>query len=312
MQQRLKIAVVGIGYLGRHHARILSALPEVQLSGVIDVDEGLSAEAASLLSTKGFKDYRDALSQTDALCIVTPTDTHYEIALECLAYNKHLFIEKPVTSRVTEAMELAKIASSKGLIIQVGHIERFNPVYIALKETIGSPVFFETERVSPFLQRAANVDVVKDLMIHDIDLILSLLKARGIDRGLKKVDADGLRLVTNRTDLAIARLEFISGVKAILKAGRVAKDKGRKMTVYEDQGLYYSIDFNQQKLTAFSGTDCSFHETVCESPEELLRVELNAFVHAVHKGIPPEVSIGDAIDALSVVEAINDSIGACK
>ncbi len=307
MMSRLKIAVIGVGYLGRHHARVLSGLPEVELSGVVDIDLSKASEVAQQYKTMAYVDYRDLFNKSEAFCIATPTDTHYSIAIECLSHNKDLFIEKPMTTNTAQAMEIANMASERGLIVQVGHIERFNPVFRAALDKVRMPLFIESERLSPFLQRAANVDVVKDLMIHDIDLILALLKARGIETNLKSLSAYGLKMITDKTDLAVANIEFASGLKASLKACRMEQDKKRQMTIYEDSG-YIRLDFGRHVLTTFTGRDCKFTEKVLDSPEEPLRLELVSFVSSVTKRRPPVVSAIDGVNALEIAEQINTLI----
>lgn len=311
MGRKVRIAVIGVGYLGRHHARILSELPEVELIGVVDTNADLASEVSQQFNTKAFSDYRDILNEANALCIATPTDTHYPIAIDCLANNRHLFIEKPITSNPSDAKLLADMASAQGLIIHVGHIERFNPVFAKALKTIKRPELIESERVSPFLERAANVDVVKDLMIHDIDLILALLRSKGLDGSIRSLHATGISLVTTKTDLAIACIEFGSGVRTVLKAGRIERDKNRQMTIYEGSN-YMRLDLHRQSIMSFRAEDCSFTEEVLEADEELLRLELASFVDSLTKGRPPAVSAIDAMEALKVAEQINNVIEVSK
>jgi predicted dehydrogenase len=304
---KAKVAVIGVGYLGQHHARVLSQLPNVELIGVVDIDAAKASEVAKNYSTNAYADFRDLLDKADAFCIATPTDTHYSIAVECMRHNKDLFIEKPIASNTTEAWEIADTVAKKGLILQVGHIERFNPVFKAALDIVHTPMLIEAERVSPFLQRAARVDVVKDLMIHDIDLILALLDAKGIETDIKSLSAYGLSMVTNKIDLAYAHIEFALGLKALIKASRIERDKKRQMTIYEEAG-YLRLDFSGHSLRAFVGEGRTFTEKAIDPTEEPLRLELMSFVSCVSDRRPPPVSAIDGLKALEVAERIIKTI----
>lgn len=307
-KEALKVAVVGVGYFGSHHARVLSSMPEVQLVGVVDSNTIRAQELATRFNTKAYGDIKEVIPFADALCIATNTESHYGIAIECIRHNRHVFIEKPVTSTLSEAIELKRGLSNRGLIVQVGHIERFNPVFKKATELLDTPLLFEAERLSPFFERSANIDVVKDLMIHDIDLILTILRTQGIDTEIEEIDADGMSLLTDKIDLAIARVRFSSGITAYLKVARVARDKKRQMTVYQKDG-YLTLDLHAKEFVRFSCSDQSFiHEAVVDA-EEPLYLELRSFVNSILQGTRPVVGLDDAIEALSVAETINSQIG---
>lgn len=307
-KETLKVAVVGVGYFGSHHTRILASMPEVHLVGVVDKNTIRAQELAARFNTKSYGDTSEVIPFADALCIVTNTESHYGIANECIRHNRHVFIEKPVTSTLSEAIELKRGLSNRGLIVQVGHIERFNPVFEKANRLLDTPLMFETERLSPFFERSANIDVVKDLMIHDIDLILTILRTRGLDTEIEGIDADGMSLLTNKIDLAIATVRFKSGISAYLKVARVARDKKRQMTVYQKDG-YLTLDLHTKELIRFSCTDQSFIHDAVTDAEEPLYLELKSFVRSVLQGTKPVVGLDDAIEVLSVAETINSQIG---
>lgn len=299
----MKVAVIGVGYLGEHHARVFSEIEDVELSGVVDIREDRAIEIASRFSTKAYTDYRDVLDKVDALSIVTPTTSHYEIGLEVLKTGKDLFIEKPITRTVKEADELIEEAEKRGCILQVGHIERYNPALVALLNLIQSPTFIEAERLSPFLGRGADVDVTVDLMIHDIDIILRI-----VDSEIRDIRAKGLSLITGMIDTASVWIEFKNGVMANLRANRVSSDKVRVLRVFEKTSTgqrIAEVDFKDSRLRVINGEA----EKNCR-PEykEPLKEELKDFVRSVITRNPLGISGLQARRALKVALDINSII----
>lgn len=303
----LKVAVIGVGYLGWHHARIYAGLPETKLVAVVDTDMTKAQETASKLNCKCFSHYLDVLAVVDAVSIVTPTTLHYEIAKTCLQANKHIFIEKPVTKSLSEADELLRLQNSyPSLCIQVGHIERFNPIIRLMSERMSEPDMFVSERLSPFTGRSADVDITLDLMIHDIDMLLSVHRCSDLD--VQIVSAVGSNLLTGNIDMAEAVLRVKNQHYARLIASRLYPKKQRTLSLYKASEAYY-IDY--QGLTAKraypKGSQMKV-KTFRAVPQEPLQVELMSFVSSVLSGKPPVVSLKDGRDALKVALDISDAI----
>ncbi len=299
----LKVAVVGAGYLGRHHARIYSELEGVELAGVVDTDPDRAGEIAARYSTRAFRDYRDILEKVDALSIVVPTTEHFGIALGCITAGKHVLVEKPIATSVSEADRLISEAERRSCILQVGHLERYNPGVAVLSRMIDEAVFFEAVRLSPFLNRCADVDVTLDLMIHDIDIILSLVSSPVV-----KVNAFGFSLVTDRIDEARAWIEFGNGSAASLTASRVSREKQRRLKVFQE-GSSAELDY-QASTVEFRSSAAPFEPEIIRSEHsEPLKEELRDFVRCAESGKRPKVSGVEGRNALSVALEINSVIG---
>ncbi len=305
MTSTLQIGVIGVGYLGQHHARIFSGLPGVTLVGVADLDACRAEDIARKHGCESCGDYRSLIERCDAVSIVTPTTTHHAIALECIEAGKDLFIEKPVTERADEAREIISRAAAQGLILQVGHIERFNPAVIALRGMIGRPRFLEAARLSPFLGRATDVDVTLDLMIHDIDIILDLVRS-----DITEIRAAGSSILTGKIDAASAWIEFADGTKAVVTASRLATEKMRTLCIRQDDAVftvdYQSLEISLQKR---SGAGLA-HEVVKPEQHEPLKAELEEFVACVRTRTRPRVGGEEALAALETVLRINSMITA--
>jgi predicted dehydrogenase len=299
----LRVGVIGVGYLGQHHARVFSGLEGVELVGVTDIDINKAGEIASKYGCRSFSGYADLVEACDALSIVTPTTTHHAIAMDCLNAGKDLFIEKPITERLDEARDIVGAAEKNNLILQVGHLERYNPGIIAAAAMIKAPKFIETERLSPFLGRGIDVDVTLDLMIHDIDIVLSLVHSQ-----VKEIRATGDRVMTGKIDVVKAWLEFENGCKALITASRLAPEKVRKLRVYQEDS-YISVDYQSQEVRRYfkKSTDISFDVVKPESKEPL-KEELRDFVSCVQKRKRPMVSGKEAMDALEIVLKINEML----
>ncbi len=240
---KIRAAVVGVGYLGKFHAKKYHKMEGVELAGVVDIDMGRAKEVAAGLGTRAYADYRDLIGKVDAVSIVVPTSEHFEISRAFLENNVDLMVEKPFTTTLGEADELIRISESRGLLVQVGHLERYNPAVLALREIIKKPLFIESHRLGIFKSRATDVSVVLDLMIHDIDIIFNFVKSE-----LKTIHAAGIQVITDNVDIANARLEFGNGCVANVTASRVSMKDERKMRLFQ-QDAYVAIDFANHKAT---------------------------------------------------------------
>lgn len=321
---KLKIGVIGAGHLGSLHAKMLSQIDSASLIGVYDLNLESAIKCAEQNDTKHFSKIDELIRNCDAVSIATTTKSHYEIAKKCLAQNLHLFIEKPITATIAEAEELIEIAKNKNLKIQVGHIERFNPALLALSKYTIEPMFIQTDRLAQFNPRGADVAVVLDLMIHDIDIILHLVKS-----DVKKIDASGVAVVSDSLDIANARIEFENGAVANVTASRISQKKMRKMRIFQRDN-YISLDFITGVSEVFrlkdvneaaSPMQLSFGEIgigekkkliVYEQPEikevNALKYELELFTDSILKNTPTFVSGEDGLKALIVAETIIQKI----
>jgi len=300
----IKAAVIGVGYLGRHHARIYSSLEGVELVGVVDASKDARESIAGEYGTVAYADYHDVLDKADVLSIVTPTVTHCDIAMDCLRAGKDVLLEKPVTATVTEADRLIEEADTGGRILQVGHLERYNPAVVAMGKMVSFPLLIEAERVSPFLGRATDVDTTLDLMIHDIDIVTSLLKGAAIT-GIR---ASGSLFVSGNVDIAKAWLEFEGGAVAILTASRVANDKMRLLRVYQGSECL-ELDYQAMKiLRKYPEAGMMGVEEIPIGNKEPLREEIEDFVACVKERRRPMVSAVEGRNALDIAMRISDMI----
>lgn len=247
MSSRLKVAVIGVGSLGKEHARIYSALDQagvVELTGVFDVHAGNATAVANRLGTRVFNQVEEAAEAADALSIVTPTVTHFEIARDLLSKGKHLLVEKPMTETTEQAAELVEHAQAHSAVLQVGHVERFNPTFKYMTEVAREPRFIEAHRLSPYPARSTDIGVVLDLMIHDLDVVLAF-----VNSPVKSVDAVGMAVLSSSEDIANARLRFANGCVANLTASRVSAERMRKVRVFSAGAMpaYVSLDYREQK-----------------------------------------------------------------
>ena len=237
MKNKIKTGVVGVGHLGQHHTKHYSKIKSAELVGVYDINEARAKKIAKQFKTKAFSTLDEMLSLVDGVSIVTPTKEHAKIAEKCISQGKHVFIEKPIAKTTKEADKIIALAKKTKVILQVGHIERFNPALTPLKDLILKPKYIEVQRLAPYMIRGTDIPVVLDLMIHDIDLVLSF-----INSPVKKIDASGLSIMTNSVDIANARIHFENGSVANITSSRVAKDKVRKIKIFQ-RNLYITIDF---------------------------------------------------------------------
>ena len=306
---KIKCAVVGVGYLGRFHAQKYKAIEEAELVGVCDASEERARVVAGELGVPAFSDYRELIGKVEAVTIASTTRTHYEVAKFFLSNGVHVNVEKPMTVTLEEAAELVELSRTHNLKLQVGHVERFNPALSAAKEKLTRPLFIECHRFAEFKPRGVDVDVVLDLMIHDIDVILSLVKSP-----IKSVMAVGTPVLTKYADIANARIEFESGTVANVNASRVSQKSTRKFRVFQpDQ--YLSIDFGtgELNLTIKKGEfkddeiPLEFESWNLEKGDALM-LETKAFIHAIRTGEPVVVSGEDGMVAMKVAMQIQKEI----
>ncbi len=291
MSNLLKVAVVGVGHLGKWHADKYAACADCELVAVVDSDLEVAKEIAQKYGARASSDYREILSDVDAISLVVPTSLHYKIACDILEAGIHCLIEKPISETVEEAAKLIEIAKRKGVILQVGHIERFNSVMIGVGEELDDPQFIESTRFAPFSLRATDVSVILDLMIHDIDIILDL-----VDSPIKHISASGLSVLSDTIDIANARIEFENNCVANVTANRISQKRERKLRIFH-KDAYLSADF-QSKIVAINrkgetNNEAGFknvehHERQFED-NDALNLEVLDFVNAVKSGIKPMV-----------------------
>jgi predicted dehydrogenase len=298
-----KIAVIGVGHLGKQHARLYSQLQGVELVGVVDIIRSRSEEIAGLYNTGSYTDYRDVIGKVDAISLAVPTTEHARVGVECLERGIDVLVEKPIASTSSEARTLIDAAARNKRILQVGHVERFNPVVKLAREAATRPQFFEIHRLAAFSARSLDIDVVLDLMIHDIDIVLSLVPA-----AVKEVRAVGIPVLSQRADIANARIEFEDGCVANLTASRVSFEKVRKLRFFQPHD-YISVDYATQTGTMVSLRMGRVIERKLEPPnEEPLKLELAAFADCVRERRAPAVSGEDGLRALEVATRINTAI----
>jgi len=310
MSEKIKVAVIGVGYLGKFHAKIYSEHPDVELIGVVDARVENAQEIANQYSTIPYTSYEDIIGQVDAVSIVVPTTHHYDVAIPFIEAGVQILLEKPIAATVEQARKLVKRADDKNILLQIGHLERFNAGIVALSELVDTPRFIEAHRLGEFTVRATDVDVVTDLMIHDIDIILSLTKS-----SVNKISAVGTKVLTDEIDIANARLEFENGSVANVTASRVSNKKFRRIRVFAPD-KYMAVDFNAQNVEVITKTakkpDQPFagleRQVLQINPVQPLDAEISDFVQAIKSGKTPTVSGHDGLAALAVANQIKQTI----
>ena len=304
--KQLRVGVVGVGYLGKFHAQKYRSMPDVDLVGVVDTDPVQGKKVAEDNATAYYSDLRSLFGKVDAISVAAPTPAHFAIARDFLRKNVDVLIEKPMTSRLEDADELIRIAESNGSIIQVGHLERFNPAVVALRGKIDQPRFIESHRLSIYQGRCTDVSVVLDLMIHDIDLILNLVGST-----IKNVHAAGIEVVSENIDIANARLEFDNGAVANVTASRISAKNERKLRLFQ-KDAYISIDFAGHKITLVRPESNHGDDIIPGMKIEELKFdkgdalddELKSFVQSVKHRRPPLVTGQMGRDALKTALSI--------
>ena len=318
----IKIGVFGAGHLGKIHLKLINESKMYDLIGFYDVNPDISKKIEKEFGYKYFNDSNLLIESSDAIAIITPTQFHYEIAMKCIDENKHIFIEKPIARTVEEAEEIVKFSKEKKIIGQVGHVERYNPAYNSIKNKIGNPMFIESHRLSEFNPRGTDVSVVLDLMIHDIDIILSLVSSE-----VKNISSSGVSVISNSPDIANARIEFHNGAVANLTASRISLKNMRKLRFFQKE-TYISVDlYNKKvevvkmidppnKLDEFALTienaEGKKKQILFETPKivnyNAIQVELESFANSINNGKKAIVSLEDATKALKVAYSIISSM----
>jgi predicted dehydrogenase len=323
--EKLNVGVIGVGHLGALHTKMFTMIESVNLIGVFDVNFDLAQKIATEFNTKQFNSLDELLDQVDAVSIATPTKTHFDVAMKVIEKKKHIFIEKPITETADEARELIRLSKTNDVKIQVGHVERFNPALMSLESTQMDPLFIESHRLAQFNPRGTDVAVVHDLMIHDIDIILSLVKSP-----IESIEANGVGVVTDTIDIANARIRFKNGCVANVTASRISKNKMRKMRIFQ-RDAYISLDFSEGTSEVFrlvDENDQGIQSTmllgkieagnknkkiIYERPERkeinALKHELELFIDAIRFDRIPQVTADDGLRALEVAHAIIEKIG---
>lgn len=322
--KRLPVGVIGVGHLGSLHAKMLAEISSVEFVGVVDVDTARRESIAKEYHVKTFDSLQAMLPHVKAVTIATPTSEHFSIASQVIANGIHAFIEKPITATIEEANELIRLSEQRNVKIQIGHIERFNPALLALEQYEMKPMFVESHRLAQFNPRGTDVAVVLDLMIHDIDIILSLVQSP-----IEKIDANGVAVISDTIDIANARLQFKNGCVANVTASRISQKKMRKMRLFQ-RDTYISLDFSEGLAEVYrltdTNTDNASHgmvlgqidsgkltkRIVYEQPEikevNALKYELEMFADAIMNNKQPVVTAMEATQALSIAHAIMQKI----
>jgi predicted dehydrogenase len=306
----LKIAVIGVGYLGKIHAAKYAALDSVELAYVVDVDQASVDEVAKSLGVKAETDYTKIIQDVDAVSIVVPTKAHFDVAAFCLSQKKHVLLEKPITVTVDEADRLITLAAEHKVILQVGHLERFNSTVMALSGKLDNPRFIESTRIAPFNLRGTDVNVMLDLMIHDIDIIQSM-----VNSPIAKIDANGACVLSDKIDIANARIEFDNGCVANVTASRVSLKSERKMRIFQHDA-YFSLDLQNKVLNRyergegemFPGIPAISHDETRFEADDPIKAEIENFIDCIQTGKPPVVTGADGKRSLETAIKITEMV----
>ncbi len=296
----INVGVIGVGSIGRHHARIFSEINDVNLTGVVDIISARAQQTASKYNCTAYTNYKEIINSVDTVSIAVPTTMHYQIGLDLLKQNKNILIEKPITTKIEEAEELISEAAKRNLILQVGHLERFNAGVSLISNMVDKPQFIESKRLSPFLGRGTDVDVTLDLMIHDIDIILSLVNSEITD-----LRATGAKVLTDNIDIAHAWIEFANGCIAEAVTSRIADEKLRQLKVFQHNSLL-DLDYQSQEITCYTKINGDIgKETKKLQEKEPLKEQLISFIECVKNSTQPVVSGHEGKEALKVALKIS-------
>jgi len=318
----IKIGVVGAGHLGKIHLKLLNSSKRFQLMGFYDTDLKISKELSDKEGYKCFANLDDMLDNVEAIDIVSPTSTHYNIAKQAILSNKHIFIEKPITNNIDHAKDIIQLSKKNNIIGQVGHVERFNPAYVKAFNHIENPMFIESHRLSDFNPRGTEVSVIMDLMIHDIDIVLNTVKSK-----IKKINASGVSIISDSPDIANARIEFENKCVANLTASRISLKKMRKTRIFQ-KDAYISIDFLEKELQIVKIKDAVKSNPnlsmviktntgkdkiiYFENPEIIeensILNELESFANSINKKSLPKVTLLDGYEAIKVANEVMSQI----
>jgi predicted dehydrogenase len=307
MSQRVKVGVAGVGHMGKEHARIYSELQEAELVGVHDSNPDTARKIAAKCKTRAFGSLEEMVDAVDAASIVTPTTTHLAIAEPFLKRGKHVLVEKPIAMDTEEARKLVDLAEKHGAKLAVGHVERFNPVLVALEERLGRPRFIEAHRLSPYPGRSTDIGVVMDLMIHDLEIILHLVRSP-----VTSVDAVGIPVLSKGEDIANARIRFANGCVANLTTSRISPEKLRKIRVFQDDA-YLSLDYMKQEGEIYKRLDGKItRDKIPVMKGEPLKNQLAEFVMNVRENTDPRVAGAHGFEALKLASQICGQIGSVQ
>jgi len=304
---KVKIAVIGIGYLGEFHAQKYKANKDADLIGIVDTNKQRSEEISNKIGVKSYNDYKSIIDQVDAVSIVVPTNLHYKIAKFFIENKKHVLIEKPFASNTAEARKLKNISEKNQTILQIGHLERFNKAFIELKDKVKNPLFIECNRISPFKIRGTEVDVIMDLMIHDLDIIMSINKSK-----IKNIHASGISVLTNKTDIANARIVFEDNCVCNLSSSRISDKIERKMRVFQ-KNSYFSLDYQNSSLGTYkkikNKNAISIEKKEKSFPQnDSLKDEIDSFVKCIKNNKKAVVDASDGLNALTYALKISNLI----
>jgi len=300
---KIKVAVIGVGHMGKEHARVFAQLPSCELVGIYDIDSEVSRRIAQHHRCKNYSSIDDLIQEVDAVSVATPTITHFDVGLRCLNAGKHVLLEKPMTETTQQALDLVALAQSKNLVLQVGHIERFNPVLQALEERLTNPRFIEAHRLSPYPGRSTDIGVVMDLMIHDLEIILHLVKSP-----VQSMDAVGISVLSRGEDIANARLRFENGCVANITTSRISPEKMRKIRVFQEDA-YLSLDYQKQEGEVYRKVKSQItRESIPVVKEEPLKRQLESFIECISTNQSPIVSGMHASNALKLAAQIIEQI----
>ena len=308
----MRVAVIGVGHLGRHHARILAEMPEVELTAVVDSNHERAREIAKERRTSGVADWRDVIDSVDAVTIAVPTGRHLEIAAPFLERGVHVLVEKPMTATTADADRMLKLAHDHGAVLAIGHTERFNPAVERVAPLITDPRFIEVHRLGTFPERSLDIDVVFDLMIHDLDLVLDVVRDE-----VASIEAVGVPVLTPRVDIANVRLRFARGCIANLTASRISRERVRKIRFFQ-RDAYVSIDYASQeaevwRLVPRDGEAPAIEGGKLEiAREEPLKRELADFVGAIRERRPPAVTGEQGRAALALAERVAEAMESAR
>jgi len=298
-----RVGVVGVGHIGKNHARLYAELSSGRFTAIYDTDRAVAEARAAEFGVKAVASLEEFAAEVDAASVATPTSTHFEIARELLGRGKHLLVEKPIADNTAHASELAELAAAHDLVLQVGHVERFNPVLSALEKRLTNPRFIEAHRLSPYPNRSTDIGVVLDLMIHDLEIILHLVRSP-----VETIDAVGVPVLSRGEDIANARIRFENGCVANITSSRISPEQMRKIRVFQED-VYLSLDYQNQTGEMYRRTPEGLqrHEVEIEREEPLKR-ELAAFIECAATGRAPKVSGFQAAAALELAVEITRRI----
>jgi predicted dehydrogenase len=310
-RRKLRVGVVGIGYLGKFHVEKYAQMPDVEIVGLVDVAPERAEKWAEKAGAEIFADHRQLLGRVDAVSVVVPTDQHYRVAKDFLQSGSDVLLEKPISSTLEEAEELISTAQKYGRLLQVGHLERFNPAILAARERVQTPLFIESHRLTPFRNRGTEVDVVLDLMIHDLDIIQSFVRAQ-----VGQIHAVGVPVLTNKVDIASVRIQYTSGCVANITSSRISIEDQRRIRIFQPE-TYLSIDYATKNVSMYhrlpgqEGQQTQIiQEMIPVKPGDALQMELGSFVKSCRQRTAPAVTGEDGRKALALAIEINKQINA--